>query len=278
MPGPTWIAATVSRYRDLDIEYAALKVVGRGLFLAVTLMVVFLFVFARVTDQIIGINEVLLPTVSVDPSVDLGALVRNSFARTSGAVLSIVGVITLVGSAILTSSALRQGTHRALLGAAGPRPRLRQWGTLLIAVTVPLIVLSCWLLTLGTSIRRTAWSQLLGVDLADVPVDLAKVAAVLLQWLIVAGTVALVVRRVSDRWPGLGGTGICAVIGGVVTAANYFLLSTYVGALINPEVSAGIVLVLTVLLWVNIVVRVYLGALCLLAVVGPIPAIVLSDG
>ena len=47
-----------------------------------------------------------------------------------------------------------------------------------------------------------------------------------------------------------------------MVAANFFLLYTYVGALINPAVSAGIVLVFTLLLWVNISVRAYLGALC----------------
>jgi hypothetical protein len=52
----------------------------------------------------------------------------------------------------------------------------------------------------------------------------------------------------------------------VVVGANFFLLYTYVGALINPAVSAGIVLILTLLLWVNIVVRAYLGALCWVAV------------
>ena len=37
MRGPAWTSTTVARYRDLDIEYAALRVVGRGLFLAVML-------------------------------------------------------------------------------------------------------------------------------------------------------------------------------------------------------------------------------------------------
>lgn len=57
--------STVRRYRALDIEYAALKVVGRGLFLIVMLMVVFLYIFARATDVIDGANEVLIPTVAV---------------------------------------------------------------------------------------------------------------------------------------------------------------------------------------------------------------------
>ena len=52
------------------------------------------------------------------------------------------------------------------------------------------------------------------------------------------------------------------VVAVVVVGTNYFLLYSYVGALINPAVSAGIVLIFTLLLWVNIVVRVYLAALC----------------
>ena len=40
------------RYRRLDIEYAALKVVGRGVFLSVILILLFLLVFDRATDLI----------------------------------------------------------------------------------------------------------------------------------------------------------------------------------------------------------------------------------
>ena len=54
MRGPHWLTSTVSRYRGLDIEYAALRVVGRGLFLAVMLMVAFLYVFVRVTGGVGG--------------------------------------------------------------------------------------------------------------------------------------------------------------------------------------------------------------------------------
>ena len=71
----------------------------------------------------------------------------------------------------------------------------------------------------------------------------------------------LVVRTTLGRLPrrSLAAAALVAVI---VVAANFFLLYTYVGALINPDVSAGIVLVFTLLLWVNICVRAYLGALC----------------
>ena len=52
---------------------------------------------------------------------------------------------------------------------------------------------------------------------------------------------------------------------GIIMAANFFLLYTYIGALVNPAISAGIVLVFTIMLWINIVARVYLGALCWIA-------------
>ena len=65
MRGPSGIATTFARYRALDLEYAALRVVGRGLFLAVMLMVAFLYVFTRVTDLLAGTNEVLIPTITV---------------------------------------------------------------------------------------------------------------------------------------------------------------------------------------------------------------------
>ncbi|TEX50522.1 MAG: hypothetical protein B7C55_10300, partial [Actinomycetales bacterium mxb001] len=76
---------TWRRYRSLQLEYAALRVVGRGLFLAMMLMVVFLFVFTRATSLIAGENEVIVPTVTLAPSVDLGELATGSFTRTSGA-------------------------------------------------------------------------------------------------------------------------------------------------------------------------------------------------
>ena len=59
-----------------------------------------------------------------------------------------------------------------------------------------------------------------------------------------------------------------AVVSAIVVAANFFLLYTYVGALINPDVSAGIVLVFTLLLWVNVCVRAYLAALCWVGTAG----------
>lgn len=261
MRAPGWITSTASRYRGLDMEYPALRVVGRGLFLAVMLMVAFLYVFTRVTDLIAGTNEVLIPTVSVSADVDLGALAQGAFSRTSASVVSVIGVLTLVVSAMATGHALRQGSHRALLGEQASRVRLLSGRTVAVSIALAVGIFSTWLLTLATAIRQRAWLALLGRDISPAAIDLGKVLAVLASLIIVAAGVLLVVRLVLGHLPprSLVAAGIVAVI---VVGANFFLLYTYVGALINPHVSAGIVLIFTLLLWVNISVRAYLAALC----------------
>lgn len=261
MRGPGWLTETVARYRTLDLEYAALRVVGRGLFLAVMLMVAFLYVFTRVTDLIAGTNEVLIPTITVDPDVDLGALARGAFSRTSASVVSIIGALTFIASALLTGHALRQGSRRALLGAQAAPVRLLSGRTITVSVVLAVGVFATWLLTLATSIRRSAWSTLLGRELDPAVVNAGKALAVLASLAIIAGGVLLIVRFVLGHVPRRVLLA-AAIVGVIVVAANFFLLYTYVGALINPAVSAGIVLVFTLLLWVNISVRAYLAALC----------------
>jgi hypothetical protein len=123
------------------------------------------------------------------------------------------------------------------------------------------IVFSTWLLTLATSIRHRAWVVLLARDMGTTATDAGKVIAVVLGLLLVYGGTLIVIRTITGSLSRRAFIG-AAVVAVVVVAANFFLLYTYVGALINPRVSAGIVLVLTLLLWVNIVVRAYLATLC----------------
>jgi len=261
MRAPSWMTSTVTRYRDLDIEYAALRVVGRGLFLAVMLMVGFLYVFVRVTDLISGTNEVLIPTVAVNPDVDLGALAQGAFSRTSASVVSLIGILTLVASALLTGHAIRQGGRRALLGENAAPAKLLSGRTLAVSLVLAIGVFATWLLTLATSIRHRAWVTLLSRDIPTTTVDAGKALAVVASLVLVAVGVLLVVRFVLGH---LSRRAViaAAVVSAIVVAANFFLLYTYVGALINPDVSAGIVLIFTLLLWVNICVRAYLAALC----------------
>lgn len=258
---PGFLSATVSRYRSLDLEYAALRVVGRGLFLAVALMVAFLYVFVRVTDLISGTNEVLIPTVIVNPDVDLGALAQGAFSRTSASVVSVIGAFTLIASALLTGHALRLGSRRALLGAQGPAVRLLSWRTLVVSVALAVSVFVTWLLTLATSIRQRAWVTLLGREIDPAVVDVGKALAVLASLAIILVGVLMVTRIVLGRVPRRALVA-AAIVAAIVVGANFFLLYSYVGALINPQLSAGIVLVFTILLWVNICVRTYLAALC----------------
>lgn len=260
MHAPASLAAAARRYRDLHLEYSALRVVGRGLFLAVMLMVAFLYVLSRATDVLPGANEVVIPTTSLSADVDLGALASGAFSQTSASVVSIIGALSLIISALLSGHALRDGTRRAMLGEAADRVRLLSWGTVIVAAALSVIVLVTWLLTLATSIRYRAWVTLLGGDVGTGAVNAGKALVVLISLALVAGGVLVSVRVITGT---LSSRSLVAslVIAVVVVGANFFLLYTYVGALINPNVSAGLVLILTLLLWVNIVVRVHLGTL-----------------
>ena len=252
---------TWRRYRTLHVEYAALRVVGRGLFLAMMLMVVFLFVFTKATSLVAGENEVLVPTVTVAPTVDLGELATGSFTRTSGAVVSLIGIATLIISALWTSYALRRGTTVALRGDKGEQAHWKSWRTIAIAVLLPVVILSTWLLTLATSLRRRAWSVIAGQELDPLLVNGGKVLAIVLGFLIIGGATLVTIRATTGHLRGRD-VAAASVVGVVTVGFNFVLLYTYVGSLINPNVSGGIVLVFALLLWVNIVVRVYLGALC----------------
>lgn len=250
-----------NRYRDLELESYALRVVGRGLFLAVMLMVGFLFVFTNVTDLLTGENEISIPTAVVSGDVDLGALVQGAFIRSRGATLTIVGLATLIVSAVLTSHALRRGTSAALLGRCARGLRINSMTTAYVGIGVPVLVLGTWLIALGTAIRRRAWSTLLGLDLDPVTVNIGKGLGIAASMLAILGFVLLTVRLTRGRLTRravIAGSGVAVVMVG----CNFLLLYTYVGTLIRPQVSGGIALVLSVLLWVNIVVRTYLGAMC----------------
>ena len=103
---------------------------------------------------------------------------------------------------------------------------------------------------------------MLGAQLSDAAVDVSKAACVLLQVGLLLGASLVAYRLVTGQWPGRGGIAAFVLLAGLIVALNFFLLYTYVGALVNPRVSGGVVLVFTLLLWANIVVRAYLGTLC----------------
>lgn len=253
------------RYVDTHSEYAALQVVARGLFLAVVLVIAFLFVLTLVTGLISGQNEIVIPINGVDSEIDLGKIVSDFFSRASASVVTVTGALTFLISAFLTTKALRDGTRRALLGADAPKSRWRDPWTWAIALGLSCLVLITWLLALATALRRAAWSALLGTDLNGLAVNIGKGLCIVISAALLAAVIAIVHRRVTGGWLSGAQLAVVAIMGVIVVAANFFLLYTYIGALVNPEVSAGIVLVFTIMLWVNIVVRVYLGGLCWLA-------------
>lgn len=264
-PGLSRVRPVLRRYIETHSEYAALQVVGRGLFLAVVLVIGFLFVMALVTSLISGENEIIIPINGVDSTVDIGAVISDLFSRTSAAVVTLTGGLTFLISAFLTAKALRDGSRRALLGADAPKSRWTDPWTLVLSLLISALVLASWLLALATALRRAAWSALVGVQLPDGVVNTGKALCILASIALLTGCIIVVIRRVTGAWPGGRGYAITAAVAALVVAANFFLLYTYIGALANPAVSAGIVLVFTILLWVNIVVRLYLGGLCWLS-------------
>jgi hypothetical protein len=88
------VRGILHRYHDTNSEYAALQVVARGLFLAVVLVIAFLFVMAFTTDLISGQNEIVIPINGVDSTVDLGAVIGDLFSRASAAIVTLTGAAT----------------------------------------------------------------------------------------------------------------------------------------------------------------------------------------
>jgi hypothetical protein len=254
-----------TRYTDAGLEYYSLKVVGRGLFLIIMLMIAFLFVFTFVTDLIVGVNEVTVPTVDVDPGIDLGGLVSSAFSRVSGAVVSTSGVLVLIASALLTAHALRQGSHRALSRDDNSQIKLFQMRTLGGAAAISSLIMITWLMTLATAIRQKAWMEILTGDIPEWIVDAAKAIGIAGVMVIVAISIAFYIHSITDTRTTTKQFGVALLISGVLVGASFALLYTYVGALINPRVSTGVILVFSLLLWVNVVVRSYFFGLCWVA-------------
>lgn len=263
--GTLTLIASFRRYQDAGLEYFALKVVGRGLFLVIMLMVGFLFVFTYVTSLFVGVNEVVVPTVDVDSGVDLGNLVASTFSRVSGAVVSISGVLVFLVSAMLTTFAIRQGSHRALSSENLSRIRLFQLRTFVGAAALSSLIMLTWLTTLATAIRQRAWEMIIGRPLPEWSVDTAKFFAVAAVMGIVVLSIAGYVRSIKRTVTMKETLGVAFLVAAIFVGASFALLYTYVGAVVNPRASAGLLLVLALLLWVNVVVRSYLFGLCWIA-------------
>lgn len=252
----------VERYRHSSAHYDALVVLYRALFLSVCVMLALLYVLALVTSVLPGANEVSIPFVELPAEDDLGATVQSTVTHSQGAVLGVLGAATLVSSAMYTAKALRDGTHRILDPISGRRARLAHPRNLVLGLGLALGTLATWLLALATTVRTTV---IVRMTETNIPRPLVNVG----KWLLVAACVAILwaamaitLRRLAPTTPTrdrrLAALGLAAFVVG----ANFFLLYSFVLALLDTDTSSGVVLVLTLLAWVNVVVRAYFIALC----------------
>ncbi|MEI6622111.1 MAG: hypothetical protein WCP28_09420, partial [Actinomycetes bacterium] len=178
------LAAAVELYHHDRIEYYALKVVSRGLFLAVSVMLVFLYVFDLTTNLIPGINEIAIPTMSLPDEQDLGQVVHLTLQHSRGALMDVVGFGTLLVSAVLTAKALRRGTAQVLQSEDADRVHTFQLRNLVIGLGLALVVLASWLLVFVTAIRSAAIRTVLGPGITSAQVNVGKAAVIALTWVL----------------------------------------------------------------------------------------------
>lgn len=249
------VARAVERYRGRQVEYSALIVVYRALFLAICVMLGVLFALEGVTHVMPGVNEVIIPTAQAPSDLDLGAAVEVALLRSRGAVLDVLGWLTFLLSATYTAKALREGSWKVL--RPGEPRRFHTWRprNLIAGLLLALVVLAGWLLALGTAIRTAAISELLNTPVPRPLVSIGKVGLVVLAEVLLTLAVFLPIRRVSRRYRAAPSLLASALFAAFVVAANFVLIYTYLGALYDPDTSGGVVLVLTILAWVNIVAR-----------------------
>ncbi len=260
------VAAAAEMYGYGNVEFFSMKVVSRGLFLAVAMLLLLLFCLAFITSQLPGVNEITIPTMTLPDQVDLGAAVQQAYLATRGAVIGILGTVTLVVSATFTAKALRQGI-RQVFDEHSPRVHTLDVTNLVTGLGIAVLGVCLWLMTLGTTIRTAALRQLLGVaDLSPWLVNGAKITLIALQWGALALIVSRVIRRhdpqVHQRDAAVG----AALFAAFVTVLNFAMIYSYVRALFDPDTSGSVVLVLSLLTWVNLVVRALFYTMCWAAV------------
>jgi len=259
------LARAGERYWRNDVEYLSLKVVSRGLFLAVTVMLALLYVLSIITNLLPGTNEIAIPLTTLPAEQDLGAIVDQTFSKSSGAVLNVVGLLTLVVSATYTTKALRHGSERVLRPELSKQVRLLKPGNLLAGLGLALSVLLSWLLGMSTAVRTAAINELLGFHVSRLLVNVGK-------GLIVGLTITLIMLALFIAWRRMTAgastrtvLAACAVLAGFIVGANFVLLYTFILALVDPNTSGGVVLVLTILAWVNVVARGFFYTACWVA-------------
>lgn len=249
------LGRAVERYRYDRIEYHALVVVSRGLFLTIATVMVLLYALSVVTHLLPGTNEIVIPTVSLTDSQDLGAVVDRVLEQFQSAVIGIVGLATLVISAASTARALRQGTRHVFDPDGERRVGVFAPSNLAIGLGLAGVVLASWLLALATAVRTAAVQAMIGGEVSRTLVPVGKAATVAFAFALITLVVFVVLRRSAADGRTRTVLLASAVFAAFLVGANFFLLYSYVGALIDPNSAGGIVLVLTILAWVNTVAR-----------------------
>lgn len=231
---------------------------------------VLLYVLSLVTHLLPGTNEIVIPTVALSDSQDLGAVVDEVLEQFQSAVIGIVGLATLVISAAFTARALRQGTRQVFDPGAESRVGMFATSNLAIGLGVAGVVLVSWLLALATAVRTAAIQSMIGADVSRSVVPIGKAATVAIAFALLTLVVFAALRRTAAE--ARTGTILQAsVVFAAFLVANFFLLYSYIGALIDPRASGSIVLVLTILAWVNAVARALFLTECWVAEAPPRP-------
>lgn len=249
-------------YKVNHVEYSSLKVTSRGLFLAVAVMFLFLWAFDWFTHLLPGTNEIVVPLISVPESSDIGANVRMVFEQSQGVFVDFVGFVTLFVSALFTAQALRLGTRWTMLQDTSLKLSRFQMSNLLLGLLVALIVLVSWLLILITAVRSAAWRELLANDLSGILIQSGKFLAIALCVTLYSVATYFSLRKYTRAMPLRFVIWPVIVFSAFSVGADFVLLYINVADLVNPAKSGAFVLLLTMVGWVNIVVRAFFFLQC----------------
>jgi hypothetical protein len=127
------------------------------------------------------------------------------------------------------------------------------------------VILLGWLLALATAVRTSAIGELLDSDPSRPLVGVGKGFLILASVGLLTLAVFLPMRRIASRYRTGPVLIASAAFAAFTVAANFVLIYSYLGALIAPNTSSGIVLVLAILAWVNVVARALFYVECWIA-------------
>lgn len=253
------------RYRQQHIEYPSLVVVYRALFLAICVMLAVLYVLAALTSLMPGVNEITIPTADVPADFDLGAAVQDALLRSRSAVLDVLGLLTLILSATYTAKAIRQGSEQVLRPEEDRRIHTLRPSNLLAGLLLAAVILLGWLLALATAVRTSAIAELFDAQPARPLVGFGKGFLIAASVAVLTLAAFVPLRRIGRRYRTRYVLAASVAFAAFTVGANFVLIYSYLGALIAPNTSSGIVLVLAILAWVNVIARALFYVECWIA-------------